>query len=173
MGDSRAFRPFRPSIQAPSPHSYPSRVHTIDPVRGGSSKRKAKGSVLVNSSPVARDRTSYLYTSSPPTPGRKISHIPDSPRLRIGCTRPSQWLKLHTTETRSALGAHTAKVVPGTPPTTPAWLPSFLYSSRWLPSARRWMSKSERTRPKAYGSCWVQRYPSRVTNSRRYGKICR
>ena len=46
-------------------------------------------------------------------PGAKISHKPESIRLRIGWRRPSQALKSPTTETRRACGAQTAKCTPG------------------------------------------------------------
>ena len=38
--------------------------------------------------------------------------MPELPRSRIGCARPSQPLKSPITLTRSALGAHTAKTTP-------------------------------------------------------------
>ena len=40
------------------------------------------------------------------------SQMPELPRWRIGCARPSQRLKSPITLTRSALGAHTAKTTP-------------------------------------------------------------
>ena len=48
-----------------------------------------------------------------------------------------------TTDTLPALGAHTEKATPATPPISVRWLPSLRYSSRWVPSPSRWMSKSE------------------------------
>ena len=46
----------------------------------------------------------------------KSSQTPEAPSGRIGWYRPSQWLKLPTTETREAAGAQTAKETPATPP---------------------------------------------------------
>ena len=51
--------------------------------------------------------------------------IPESPRFRIGWVRPSQWLKLPTTDTLSAFGAQTANETPAVPPRRVTWLPSF------------------------------------------------
>ena len=45
------------------------------------------------------------------------SQTPESPRTLIGWWRPSQWLKVPTTLTRSAFGAQTAKRMPRTPST--------------------------------------------------------
>ena len=52
--------------------------------------------------------------------------MPDGIILRIAWTRPSQWLKSPTTDTRWALGAQTAKWVPATPPSSIMCAPSFL-----------------------------------------------
>ena len=58
----------------------------------------------------------------------KISQTPDGTSLRIGCTRPSQRLKSPMTLTRCALGAHTAKCTPVTPPTVITCEPSFSHA---------------------------------------------
>ena len=47
-----------------------------------------------------------------------ISQMPDAPRERIGCSRPSQPLKSPTTLTERAFGAQTAKETPAMPSTT-------------------------------------------------------
>ena len=59
-------------------------------------------------------RRSRICRSCPARPpGMNTSQMPVSKRLRIGWRRPSQSLNGPTTETRRALGAQTAKCVPG------------------------------------------------------------
>lgn len=50
--------------------------------------------------------------------GRKISQTPNFSRQNMGCARLSQKLKSPTKLTECALGAHTAKRVPHSPPRT-------------------------------------------------------
>ena len=47
-----------------------------------------------------------------PTPGTKISQMPEEPSDRMEVATPSQKLNSPTTRTARALGAHTAKAVP-------------------------------------------------------------
>ena len=84
----------------------------------------------------------------------KISHNPASGRLRIGWRRPSQVLKLPTTETRLALGAQTAKRTPAMARPAASSMdmhcaPSTRPSSKCRPSEKRWRSHSPSKVPKA------------------------
>ena len=104
----------RCSIHAASPKAY-RESSTRDPVAGGTSVQRAIGSALSRQWP-SRPSRAYLYTAPAPTPGTKISQIPESPMDRIACWRPSQPLKSPLTRTAVALGAQTAKEVPETSP---------------------------------------------------------
>ena len=73
------------------------------------SLRRAKGSAFSGRRVPLEPMISNLYGVPGSTSGAKISHTPESERNRIMCRRPSQLLKLPTTETRRAFGAHTAK----------------------------------------------------------------
>src|SRR4030066_1969491 len=98
----------RSFIHSPSPHSY-QRSHTTDPVSGGTSPWKAKGSALSNRYPFHRETTWYLYAVPRITPGMNPSQIPDTPFVLRGWELLFHPLKLPVTYTFSALGAHTAK----------------------------------------------------------------
>ncbi len=86
-----------------------------DAVAGGRSARLAIGSALRRHCPSGA-ATSYLYRVPSPTSGTNSSQTPVPPRDRIGCPRPSQWLKSPMTRTPRALGAQTANAVPVTSP---------------------------------------------------------
>ncbi len=90
---------------------------TTDAVSGGFWVAAANGSALVRHSPSA-PRIAYLYWVPAPMSGTNSSQTPLEPSVRIGCARPSQWLKSPTTRTPRALGAQTANDVPCTGPAT-------------------------------------------------------
>ena len=108
---------------------------------GGCSAAKATGSALRVSAPEGVT-SSYLYLAPAATPGTNSSQIPEEPRARIGCSRPSQELKSPTTRTARALGAQTANAVPATPSTVISWAPSFCHSRSCRPSPSRYWSSS-------------------------------
>lgn len=65
--------------------------------------------------------------------GRKISQTPNFSRQHMGCARLSQKLKSPTKLTECALGAHTAKRVPHSPPRTGmSFLMVFFVGSGWI-----------------------------------------
>src|SRR5579859_2868 len=100
----------RAAIHSPSAHSWRLAV-TTEAVAGGVSASAAIGSALAFQCP-SGPQISYLYLAPSTTPGTNSSHTPDPPSERIGCPRPSQWLKSPMTRTPRALGAHTANDVP-------------------------------------------------------------
>ena len=93
--------------------------------------------------------TSNLYVVALPETGNE--DLPVAAGLgcaRIGCTRPSHALKLPTTLTRRAFGAHTAKCTPVRMPCViDDCAPSLLNASKCVPSPSRCRSKSVSTGP--------------------------
>ena len=83
-----------------------------DAVAGGRSARLAMGSALRRHCPSGPRRRTC--TGPVADVGQNSSQMPAPPRDRIGCPRPSQWLKSPMTRTPRALGAHTANAVPVT-----------------------------------------------------------
>src|SRR3990167_2214792 len=120
MGASTALRLRRPAIHSWSPHGY-SGFQTTEAVLGGTSLWNAKGSALSTRWPPWRETIWYLYRAPLPTPGMKPSQMPDRSLGRSGWLSLFQPLKSPATETRSALGAHTAKQHPS----LAGWAPSF------------------------------------------------
>src|SRR6266511_5271676 len=85
------------------------RSHTTEPVRGGVSQKNAKGSALSTRYPRWRETMWNLYTAPGPAWGTNLSQIPEASLAPRGWALGSQPLKSPMTETRSALGAQTAK----------------------------------------------------------------
>ncbi len=87
-----------------------------------SSANAATGSALCCSP--CSPATAYLYTAPWPTAGTNPSQIPE-PSLGASGLRPlSQPFQSPTTDTARALGAQTAKYVPGLRPDFVVWAPS-------------------------------------------------
>ena len=141
IGSRVRSREARCAIQASSCHSYESVRCTIEPVPGDCSILNANGSVFFRNCP-SRVTISYWYSAPGAISGRKSSHTPLDPIMRIGWMRPSHPLNCPTTLTRCALGAHTANAVPSTPSCTIGCAPSFVHRRRWVPSLKRWRSTS-------------------------------
>ena len=98
----------RTSSQSLSVQVWASMSRTTEAVCGACSLPNPTGSAFRGSCPFS-PRMEYLYVSPAPRPGMNNSHTPVAPRERMGWAVWSQLLKLPTTETRLAFGAHTAK----------------------------------------------------------------
>src|SRR5208337_469607 len=105
-----------------------------------------------------------------PRPGTNSSHTPEAPRSRMGCRLPSQPLNAPTSDTRLALGAHTANTHPSTPFTVFTCEPRSSYTRWWVPSLYRYRDSSVITGRKLYGSRKRFGDPSRSAQANSYAK---